>query len=214
MILYVLSVADWQAEKLDAVLRALPPFWRQKAEAIGFFRSRALSAASSLLLQQALEREGIDLSQLSWEVNPYGKPYFPQLNNFHFSVSHSGDWAVCGVGRAPLGVDVEKIQKKSRDCLALARRFFHPREYALLEKSQDPEGDFFRLWTLKESYVKFTGEGMHRPFRSFSFSLGPSPYLEEDPNLCLVEWDCLPGYRLALCSDRREPVELVIRQDS
>ena len=40
-------------------------------------------------------------------VTPAGKPYFPARPEFHYSVSHSGEWAVCAVGAVPLGVDIQ-----------------------------------------------------------------------------------------------------------
>ncbi len=95
---------------------------------------------------------------------PAGKPYFPQEPALHFSVSHSGDCWLCAFWKAPIGLDVQK--KKTRaDWRRLAARFFHPEEADWL-KARDIDA-FFSLWTGKEAYCKFTGEGL-ASFRQFS----------------------------------------------
>ena len=92
-----------------------------------------------------------------------GKPYFPLAPDLHFSLSHSGaDW-VCALSGQPLGLDLQ--QPRPVDAAALARRFFHMDEAAYLQAH--PE-DFFRVWTAKESYVKYTGRGIAGQFASFS----------------------------------------------
>ena len=51
-----------------------------------------------------------------------GKPYLVSEPGVHFSLSHSGDWAVCAIGDHPLGVDIEKCEPGRPD---IASRFFH-----------------------------------------------------------------------------------------
>ncbi|SMF97513.1 4'-phosphopantetheinyl transferase superfamily protein, partial [Methylomagnum ishizawai] len=69
-------------------------------------------------------------------------------------------------GRPPadleFGVDAECLER-SPDALALAERFCSAREAAWLG-SLPPEarqGEFLRLWTLKEAVAKATGLGLH-----------------------------------------------------
>jgi phosphopantetheinyl transferase len=87
---------------------------------------------------------------------PGGKPYFPAAPDLHFSLSHSGDYAVCAYADQPVGLD---LQVHSRcDKAAIARRFFHPEEYDYLAANNyEP---FFAVWAAKESYVKYTGVGI------------------------------------------------------
>ncbi len=93
-----------------------------------------------------------------------GKPYFPFEEGLHFSISHSGPhWAVA-LSPMPIGLDIQE----ERDCkaAAIAKRFFHPDEYEFL-KAHD-FAPFFAVWTAKESYVKFTGQGIGDDFSQFS----------------------------------------------
>lgn len=70
------------------------------------------------------------------------------------SITHSGGWAAAAVS-APqtfLGIDLEKIEKRSR---AWAEEFFDPRE-------KDPATDahLTKVWTQKEAVVKLLGRGL------------------------------------------------------
>ncbi|MCR5603129.1 MAG: 4'-phosphopantetheinyl transferase superfamily protein [Lachnospiraceae bacterium] len=86
-----------------------------------------------------------------------GKSY----TEVYFSVSHSGDYAVCALDDHPVGIDVEVIGKESRN---IAERFFARDE---LEYITDT-GSFYHIWTLKESFMKVVGLGMRLPMDSFS----------------------------------------------
>lgn len=89
-----------------------------------------------------------------------GKPYSPD-GRFFFNWAHSGDWVLCGVGPDALGVDVERPRRgKSRR--AVAARFFRPEECQALEAVPEEKREdlFLRYWTMKESYLKYTGAGL------------------------------------------------------
>lgn len=88
-----------------------------------------------------------------------GKPYLPEHPQIHFNISHSGCMAVCALGRQPLGVDVEQIRPVR---LHTTRRMLTEREREYLERCPKERRDleFFRIWTLKESYCKALGIGL------------------------------------------------------
>lgn len=92
-----------------------------------------------------------------------GKPYLTDVDDFHFNISHSGRWVVIAYGRSPVGVDVQEF--RSRDLEGIARRFFTADEQAYVHTN--PNG-FFRVWTGKESYIKYLGTGLKTPLNSFS----------------------------------------------
>ncbi len=95
----------------------------------------------------------------------HGRPYFPELEDLFFSVSHSGRLWACAVDRVPLGFDLEDrgdSEGKGRKCLtrsaAIAGRFFTPEE-ADYVADQGEEG-FFRIWVRKEAALKYAGVGL------------------------------------------------------
>ena len=89
--------------------------------------------------------------------NQYGKPFL-KGNPVQFSLSHAGDWAVCGLADCPLGVDIEKVQPVERGMYGLC---LTPQEQQQLEQAPTPpERRFIQLWTLKESFGKLRGRAM------------------------------------------------------
>lgn len=113
-----------------------------------------------------------------------GRPYLPLHPNISYSLSHSGMYAACGIAireregayksedlySTDFGIGVD-IQQWKRCSLALAKRFFHPEEYArLLHFSEENEltRQMYRQWTAKESLLKYAGTGLAKGMDYFS----------------------------------------------
>lgn len=96
------------------------------------------------------------------EKTGQGKPYFPDYPEIAFSLSHSGDYLLVAVGTCPLGVDIECIKPRAKKLpqYALTAAEFD----AYLEQGGDWAA-FYSLWTQKEAYVKYTGEGLGKGLR-------------------------------------------------
>ncbi len=82
------------------------------------------------------------------ERSARGKPFFPGRPEHWFSLSHSGGLALCALSDAPVGVDVELVRPRRAE---LPRRVLSERELARFDGSWE---DFYRVWTLKESWCK------------------------------------------------------------
>ena len=80
-----------------------------------------------------------------------GKPWFPGHPRLHFSLSHSGDLALCALGKKALGADIEVVRPRSA---GLPRYALSGREYVWYEMRGSRWEDFYTLWTLKEARVK------------------------------------------------------------
>ena len=125
----------------------------------------------------------------------------PQLRDgtVQFSVTHSGPyWMVClSPATIPVGLDLQ--QHKAKYTPGVAKRYFHPAELALLQKAQAERTDtvqtdtalFFDLWCGRESYAKYTGDGITGLDKGYSTTASPIP---------LTKIDFLPGYSLFLCT--------------
>jgi hypothetical protein len=87
-----------------------------------------------------------------------------------------------------VGIDVERT-RPMRDLLEVAQRYFAPPEARSLKAMLDADrvSRFAELWTLKESYIKATGNGFAAPLDRFAFDLSHLPTLcfsAEDDDPC------------------------------
>jgi 4'-phosphopantetheinyl transferase len=76
---------------------------------------------------------------------------------------------------APVGIDVEAL-RPIESMLSIAGFYFSEAELQelLSIRPEDRCRAFYAGWTRKEAFVKATGEGMGRDFRSFDVTLSPS----------------------------------------
>ena len=102
-----------------------------------------------------------DPKQLMFEKGVYGKPFLVG-HALQFNVSHSADyWAIAVSNLATVGIDVEVLRPRpSLD--KVARRCFSEAEYVYwqLQPAHEQLLLFYRLWTIKEAFVKAVGRGL------------------------------------------------------
>lgn len=170
--------------------------------------------------------------ELNFRKNAFGKPMLSDAPDCHFNVSHSGEWVVCAFSESPIGVDIERIKPTD---YSIAKRFFSCNEYNELmsRTGYDQLTYFYRLWTLKESYIKAVGKGLSISLNSFSFQIGNnnkvtaelkegsspayfSQYLEDDAHvLSLCSFvDVTPRFRQLDCEELRTLLQLMKPYDS
>lgn len=140
----------------------------------GRTRAERLRAAACLTEDGVFPKEEGAAEEL-WRIDrkERGKPYFPNQPGLHFSISHSGALWVCAFSGHPVGVDIQKHTKKRKESdeeagvrlARMAERFFHPDEAAWVR--EHPCQRFFQIWAAKESYVKYTGDGIGAGFGRF-----------------------------------------------
>ena len=136
-----------------------------------------------------------------------GKPFVADREDVFFNISHSGVYVVCAVSDGEIGVDIEK---RSKARMEVAGRFFHVREVRELEVASGVEQDklFYDFWSVKESFLKYTGTGLTRPLNSFvvRFSDGKISLSEGTRELPLYVYPCLidTGYACYVCGEYNE----------
>lgn len=119
---------------------------------------------------------GKTVSEIKLYFSEKGKPYLEE-NPFYFSLSHSGGRVLCAVSESEVGADVQQI-KPVKD--SFARRVLCEDERMLYKKHDNKPLCFARLWTRKESYLKYTGEGIAAGLDGLDFS----PSMEKE-SFCL-----------------------------
>jgi 4'-phosphopantetheinyl transferase len=192
--------------------RTLAPDERARADRFHFDRDRRRFIVSRAQLRMILARYvGDDPHALVFSYGSRGKPFLAHLLEppLRFNLSHSGELALVAVtsGRH-IGVDIEEL-RSSADVRELAERFFSPQENAALCALPDTVRleAFFCCWTLKEAYVKATGDGLGRATDSFDVAFGsgkPARLLSVEGNVeeaarwSLLKLSPAPGFVGAL----------------
>lgn len=167
--------------------------------------SRKQLLGAGVLLKKVFEIYGVDANAI--QKDSHGKPV---IDGFHFNLSHTDGLVICAVGDQSVGCDAERMGLAPQ---GVAERFFSETEkeyFCSSEMSYDET--FFRLWTMKESYIKMTGEGMHLPMDCFEIYLGDpiKIFREGKEQSCYVKEYDIPGYKVTVCAKEREFSERVI----
>lgn len=187
---------------------------QEKIRSLRFEEDRLLSLGAGLLMDYGLSRYGLRERQVLMGYKGNQKPCLPDHPHIFFNLSHSGTIAMAAFGSRELGCDVEQIKKAD---YKVAARFFAEGEQQYLERISCPEEKntaFYRLWTLKESLIKATGDGIRMPLNQFCIRL-------EDPEHIYAEaggqmlpyqfWEySLPGCRAALCMEKPRDQEIFL----
>lgn len=102
-----------------------------------------------------------------------GKPLYTVEGHF-FNVSHCSHGIAVALSNVPVGVDIEGSRRVKtltvKKCMDDEEKaYIGPLEGEWLKEEQI--GRFFHLWTLKESYVKMTGQGIRMPLNQICFSV-------------------------------------------
>ena len=157
---------------------------------------------------------GIAARDLRFQTTESGKPVLEPAQappDLHFSLTHTRGLAACAVGCPhALGIDAEAWRVPAP--IELAARHF-ARSEALLVAAQAPaqrHSTFYRLWTLKEAYLKATGCGLKTPLDRFAFSLDPVSVVVPPPDNAsswyFAELWSGPTHSLALAVRSQGPV--------
>ena len=178
----------------------MPEYRKEKINRLRFQKDKNLSLGAGILLRKGLSERGIDVVRAKIQTNDYGKPYLADSNEIFFSLSHSGSYAMASFADVENGCDIERI----KECdMKIARRFYSPVEVEILEAEKDENKRqelFYRFWTLKESYMKLTGQGMALALNSFSVYLNEPVTVEvnnEKQNAQFFEF-AIDHYRAAV----------------
>lgn len=158
---YALRLDEEAAAQAEGYLAYLSPGRRKAVRGYRSPLMRARTIAAELLARVLLAARSEKLPlELAICRDARGKPYSPDGAAF-FSWSHGDAWVALSIGGEQNGVDVEGPRRRTV-VSAIARRFFRPEERRALDEAAESERSrlFLYYWTMKESYLKYTGEGL------------------------------------------------------
>lgn len=165
----------WQPTKRQLLL-ALSALCREEIDRINQFRFQddfKLCLAGRLMIRKCLQLA----TQIKWKDilltrSIKGKPELvnnlEKGENVYFNISHQGDYTVLAAStKVNVGIDIMKNVKPNNTDIPsffkLMKRQFVDPEWSYIHSHEDEFTRlkaFYRLWCLKESYVKATGIGI------------------------------------------------------
>lgn len=166
------------------------------------FEDKLRCLLGQFLIKKMINYEiNLNPRDMLFDINDYGKPYLKNDSNIHFNISHSGEYVVGIIDRNFVGIDIEKID--NIDFENLSKNFYTKDEHEYLLKQNDPKDCFYKIWTLKESYIKAVGKGLSIPLNTFSII--PNNDMTLDSNLLkkkcyFKEYNLDSNYKLSVCS--------------
>lgn len=154
-------------------------FVASRAHLISYEPARRLHIAGELLWG-AMMMSVCGISAEDVAYTPLGKPYTPSRPDVAFSITHSGSLAACALltldgdhieQPLSIGVDIQRADgsgsaRDDKSIIRFAKRFYSEAEVAEILAASDKKSAFYRIWTMKEALLKYTGEGFSRPLKS------------------------------------------------
>ncbi|RBP02129.1 4'-phosphopantetheinyl transferase superfamily protein [Rossellomorea aquimaris] len=166
MNVYAINVSEFNLElpKYNNLIREVSKSLQQKIIQLRYQNDKTRSLVGELLLKYIiLKNNSGKVNNYKIFRNKYGKPYL-NIDNLHYNISHAGDWVVCCIDKKSVGVDIEQVIDID---IEIIKEQFHTKEIEFLNSNSNNLKEFYRIWTVKESFVKYTGLGLSLSFKSF-----------------------------------------------
>lgn len=167
-------------------------------------RLRSLTAGSLLYFALCEQMGDVEKKSPSFSVGygQNGKPYLRDYPDLHFNLSHSGSYVCCALGDTPVGVDIQKITDVKK---GIAERFFTEEDNQKFYECSEKESKelFFRMWSIKESFIKLTGKGIAGGLDTFEIDWEKNLILgreKKEPLAHFMAYNNLMGYSACVCS--------------
>ncbi len=189
-------------------------YYKRLSEAEGRGQEVQRTVSAELLKAAFRGFFGIKLREEHMIRTPDGKPWYNGAPGCFFNISHCTSAVAVAVAKNPVGVDVEGMRRVRRRTV---ERCCSKKEigYVLEEEktgavrsdelSEAEAKRFLKLWTLKESYVKMTGEGLRAPLADICF--GASDVREAEPGIFI--WK-KPGQYISCLYTRAEGIAIAL----
>lgn len=149
---------------IKKVLPLLPEERRKKALRYHNRVDRNNCVLTYLILKIAL-KDCFQIKDFTVQYGRYGKPFLKEYPNIFFSISHCKCGCVVAVADELVGIDIQNIIPFSWD---VAERVCCLEELGVLKQSTHKDREFIRMWTMKESFLKMTGEGIFGDLKSIN----------------------------------------------
>jgi len=164
------------------------------------------SLCGEILCRKMLKgRWGREISNLEFDINKNGKPYFLTQPHIFFNISHSNKFATCATSKYEVGIDIEDVDRNNKNFAQIAKRFFSQEEIKIVE--QYGIDAFLKIWTMKEAYLKAIGVGITIPLNTFTIPFKSNKSIINNKTM-FFNYSKTEKYHLSICSEIELPINL------
>ena len=156
----IFNISDLEPSDIDEIREKIKNHFTDRVN----LKSTESLVGKALLCM--LVKRNFGLKNFTVDCAENGKPYIVN-SDIRFNISHSDGEVLCVCGDENVGCDIQRIKPYNEK---IAGRFFTAKETELLEKSVNKAYDFTVLWALKESALKYSGEGLSGGLDRYDFS--------------------------------------------
>ena len=152
-------------EVLDGLISRLPD--KRKKKALRFRHTGGkISCVVGYMVFLYGFRNLYGLSETpDFSIEKNGKPYLAEYPDIHFNISHCNGAVACIFGDMPVGIDIQDMRELT---MRHAERVCSAEEIDRIVNSAEPDLEFCRIWSIKESLSKLTGDGVFRDIRNLA----------------------------------------------
>jgi 4'-phosphopantetheinyl transferase len=211
---YNLADEESVTGQLDAFENVLSAEEFSKYRAIKHPKSQQSYLTAHAMLRSVLSKY-VDRPAVEWQFTrgEHGKPLLcltDGLPDIRFNLTHTDGLTACVVSlQGDCGIDVERHDTVHR-FKAVSQRMFADEECRFLLDHDFDAAMFYRLWTLREAYVKALGLGLIGSTKDFYFQLDRKlesarlvhrKQSKEDERWSFKLFEPVPGYQLSVALD-------------
>lgn len=180
-------------------LAELPPMDKKRTET--FYRLKCKDDKTRCVVCGMLINKYVLCKEKNQQIeySTHHKPFVK--GGKEFNLSHSGDYVLLAVGDCSVGIDIEK--HSSIDFINIARFICTEEELSALKQSSTLQTDFYKYWTLKESYMKATGKGFSMSPKSFAFDLTNNLKINIDTEFEFSQINFSKDYTVSVCAKEK-----------
>lgn len=163
---------------------------------IVYLYDKMAGTSRSLLLSCARDyahRIGMTQIDLTVEKTASGKPFFVNMPDVHFSISHSGDYWLCAFSGTTIGADIQILRPINAGLII--RGWYKIHEMELVKRFGLDM--FFEIWCAKEACLKYRGSGFN--WLRSNVDVGDEDGIRKEMDGARIEKLCLPIYGYAAC---------------
>lgn len=189
---YIRSIKEINDPLIDfSLLQSISEDRTEKIKKYRQVDDRKRSVLAGEIINEILDSNDIPNDKLY--IDEHGKP---GAEGIFFNISHSGKYVFGVQSDKIVGCDVEKIEKAHMN---IAEKYFSRGEKEYIISSDNPDAAFFEIWTLKEAYLKMTGNGLAGGLKSFEIEYKESHFAIKGMTDVYLQAQIFDGHIFSVC---------------